>query len=64
MEELGALELEAGDAPAACLEGSPDFVERAHPHRNDGRGNGLVTDAPVPAPVCKETVHVSDHLDV
>jgi hypothetical protein len=39
-EELGALELEAGEAPAPRLEGSPDLVEGAHPHRDDDRGDG------------------------
>src|SRR6185437_7022587 len=29
-EELGLLELEPDDAPAASLEGAPDLVERAH----------------------------------
>src|ERR1700730_4362516 len=39
-DSLGALEREAGDAPAARLEGSPELVERARPDRNDGRGDG------------------------
>ena len=43
-EELGALELEVGDAPAARLEGSPDLVElRAH--------TGTTTAATVSAPM-------------
>ena len=63
-EELGALELEAGDAPAARLEGSPDLVERARPHRNDDRGDGVGADAPRPAPVGEQPVHVPDDLDV
>src|SRR5215211_8914964 len=50
-EGFGALELEAGEGPAARLEGGPDLVERAHPHRNDNRGDGGGADAPRAAPV-------------
>ena len=63
-EELGALELEAGDAPAARLEGRPDLVERAHPHRDDDRRDGGGADAPRAAPVGEHPVHVADDLDV
>ena len=38
-EELGPIELEPGDAPSARLEWAPDLIERAHPHRNDYRGD-------------------------
>ena len=63
-EELGALELEAGDAPTARLEGVADLVERAHPHRNDDRGDGGGADTPRAAPVGEHPVHVPDELHV
>src|SRR5271163_4154863 len=63
-EQLGALELEAGDAPAARLEGSPELAERARPDRNDGRGDGGAADAPRAAPVGEQQVHVPDDLVV
>jgi hypothetical protein len=50
-EQLGALELEAGEAPTARLEGSPELAERARPDRNDGRGDGGAANAPR-APSC------------
>src|SRR6185295_13190759 len=63
-EKLDALELEAGEAPAAGLEGSTELVKCARPDRNDGRGDGGVADAPGVAPVGEQQVHVPDDLDV
>jgi hypothetical protein len=44
-EQLGPLELEPADAPSARLEWAPDLIERAHPHRNDYRGDRGGADA-------------------
>src|SRR5918995_6235814 len=63
-EELGALELEAGDAAAAFLEGVSDLVERAHPHWNDCGRDGGRADASRAAPVGEQPVHVPDELHV
>src|SRR3954453_6282756 len=63
-EEVGALELETRDAPAARLEGVPDLVQRAHPYRNDDRGDGGGADPSRAAPVAEHPVHVADELDV
>ncbi len=46
-EQLGALELKAGDAPAGRPEGLANLVERAHPHWNDDRGDGAVGSAEI-----------------
>src|SRR4029077_20572087 len=62
-EQLDALEFEAGEAPAARLEGSPELAECARPDRNDGRGDGGAADAPRAAPVGQQQVHVPDDLD-
>ena len=50
-EELDALDFEAGEAPAAGLERSPEFVEGARPDRDDYRCDGGAADAPCAAPV-------------
>jgi hypothetical protein len=57
-EELGALELEAEDAPAPRLEGALDLVEPAYPHLNDDRGDGGSAEAPRAAPIGEHPVHV------
>ena len=63
-EEFGALELEAGDPPAARLEGGADLVQRAHPHWNDDRGKGGGADAPRPPPVGEQPIHRFAELHV
>src|SRR6185369_16204924 len=63
-EKLGALELEAGEAPAARFERNPELAEGARPNRNDRRGDGGAADAPRTAPVGEQQVHVPDDLDV
>src|ERR671910_1914573 len=63
-EELGALELEAGDASVAFLEGVSDLVERAHPHRNDYGAYSRRAYASCAAPVGEQPVHVPDELHV